>query len=39
MIHWNKLFSSVILENELTLSLLGGDALVAAGIYLVNMRN
>ena len=33
------LFSHLILGDELTLSLLGGAALVAAGIYLVNMRN
>ena len=32
------LFSHLILGDELTLSLLGGAALVAAGIYLVNMR-
>ena len=32
------LFSSLILGDELTISLLGGAALVAAGIYLVNMR-
>ena len=33
------LFSHLILGDELTLSLLGGAALVAAGIYLVNMRS
>ena len=32
------LFSHLILGDELTISLLGGAALVAAGIYLVNMR-
>ncbi|MDE0009753.1 MAG: DMT family transporter [Candidatus Poribacteria bacterium] len=32
------LFSHLILGDELTLSLLGGAALVAGGIYLVNMR-
>ena len=32
------LFSHLLLGDELTFSLLGGAALVAAGIYLVNMR-
>ena len=32
------LFSHLVLGDELTISLLGGAALVAAGIYLVNMR-
>ena len=32
------LFSHLVLGDELTLSLLGGASLVAAGIYLVNMR-
>ena len=32
------LFSHLILGDELTISLLGGAALVAGGIYLVNMR-
>ena len=33
------LFSHLILGDELTISLLGGAALVAGGIYLVNMRS
>ena len=32
------LFSHLILGDELTISLLGGAALVAGGIYLVNMQ-